>query len=203
MSRTPFPSYRSLLGASLGLGLMAALIAQTASPTANPGQKNKLDPERSAAAFRSLATVLRNPRCMNCHTKTNFPREGDDRHRHDQYVLRGPDNHGVVGMRCETCHRDANQPNEARGVPGAPGWALAPLSMAWEDLDDGQLADRLKDQTRNGARSLEALYDHMANDQLVGWGWNPGGSRKPVPMPREEFARLVREWIDAGAVSPK
>jgi len=136
---------------------------------------------------------------MNCHTATSFPRQGDDRRRHDQYVKRGPDDHGVPAMQCQTCHVDINQQN---GVPGAPGWALAPLSMAWEGLDDGQLADRLKDQKSNGSRALDDLYDHMANNELVGWAWKPGGNRAPPPMPREEFARLVREWIDTGAASP-
>ncbi len=185
--------YRTLFVASLGFGAATlALVAQTASPAPNA--------ERSAAAFRKLATVLRHPRCMNCHTATNFPRQGDDRHRHNQNVLRGPDDHGVPAMQCATCHGDINVES---GVPGAPGWALAPLSMAWEGLDDGQLADRLKDQNRNGPRSLDEIYDHIANNELVGWAWKPGGNRAPPPMPREEFARLVREWIDTGAVSPR
>ena len=202
MSRVPSYPYRFLLGVVLGLGMIAALIAQSSSSMRpNPAQEKKIDPERSAAAFRQLATVLRHPRCMNCHTATNFPRVGDDRHRHDQFVQRGPDDHGVFAMQCATCHQDINQ--QANGVPGAPGWALAPLSMAWEGLDDGQLADHLKDPKRNGSRALDDLYEHMANDELVGWAWKPGGSRKPPPMPREEFARLVREWIDTGAVSPK
>ena len=204
MSRAPSLSYRCLLGVALGLGMVAALIAQTASPmSSTPFQGKKIDPERSAAAFRQLATVLRHPRCMNCHTATQFPRQGDDRHRHDQNVQRGPDDHGVPAMQCETCHREINQKNEMHGVPGAPGWALAPLSMAWEGLDDGQLADQLKDQKRNGPRALDEIYDHMANNELVGWAWKPGGDREPPPMSREDFARLVREWIDTGAESPK
>ncbi len=159
------------------------------------------DAERSAAAFRQMATVLRHPRCMNCHTATNFPRQGDERRRHDQNVQRGPDDHGVFAMQCATCHQNINHTHS--GVPGAPGWGLAPLSMAWEGLSDEQLADQLKDHKRNGPRSLESLFEHMAHDELVGWAWNPGGNRKTPPISREEFARLVREWIDTGAVSPK
>ncbi len=195
-------SYRGLLGVFLGLGMIAAVIAQTAtSVSTDPTQPKKVDPERSMAAFRKLATVLRHPRCMNCHTATDFPRQGDDRRRHDLNVKRGPDDHGVFAMQCSTCHQEINQ--RTTGVPGAPGWALAPLSMAWEGLDDGQLADQLKDPKRNGSRALDDLYDHLANDELVGWAWKPGGNRQPPPLPREEFARLVREWIDTGAVSPR
>jgi hypothetical protein len=114
-------------------------------------------------------------------------------------VMRGVDDHGKPAMRCSSCHQAINQPN---GVPGAPNWGLAPLAMAWEGLDDHQLADALKDPAKNGRRSLEKLFDHMAHDELVGWGWQPGAHREPVPIPREVFARLVREWIDTGAVSP-
>jgi hypothetical protein len=193
-------SSRRLLGLCLGFGVVAGIVAQTTSSQSQlAGQAP--DPERSAAAFRQLATVLRHPRCMNCHTATQFPRQGDERRRHDQNVQRGPDDHGVFAMQCSTCHREINQ--RTTGVPGAPGWALAPLSMAWEELSDGQLADQLKDQQRNGRRSLDDIYDHIANDELVGWAWKPGGSRQPPPLAREEFARVVREWIDTGAVSPK
>ena len=89
----------------------------------------------------------------------------------------------------------------ALAAPAAAA-GLAPLSMAWEGLDDHQLAEALKDPARNGQRSLEQLYEHMAHDELVGWAWQPGGTRDPVPIPRDEFARHVREWIDTGAVSP-
>lgn len=143
--------------------------------------------------------MLRHPRCMNCHTATDFPRQGNDRHRHQQLVLRGKDNMGAPAMRCYTCHQDVNQLN---GVPGAPNWGLAPLTMAWEQLDDRQLAEAIKDPQKNGHRSLEQIYDHIAHDELVGWGWHPGVGRDPVPMPRDEVARLVREWIDTGAASP-
>jgi hypothetical protein len=35
-----------------------------------------------------MAEVPRHPRCMNCHTVTEFPRQGNDRHRHQQMVAR-------------------------------------------------------------------------------------------------------------------
>ncbi len=163
------------------------------------------DPVRSAAAFVELATVLRHPRCMNCHTVTEFPRQGNERRRHDMLVMRGADDHGAPAMRCNACHQNANQDN---GVPGAPNWGLAPLAMAWENLNDHQLAEVIKDPAKNGHRSLEQIYDHMAHDELVGWGWHPGARhdgqpRELPPMSREQFAKLVREWIDTGAVSPK
>jgi len=154
---------------------------------------------QSQAAFKAVAAVLRHPRCINCHTVTDFPRQGDVGRRHAQFVLRGPDNHGVAAMHCSSCHQDANQDN---GVPGAPHWALAPLSMGWEGLDDHGLAEALKDTAKNGGRSLEKLHEHMAHDPLVLWGWTPGGTRAPVPVSHAEFVRHLTEWIATGAVSP-
>lgn len=156
------------------------------------------DAARSAAAFRRVAEVLRHPRCMNCHPSGDFPRQGDERRRHDMGVVRGADDHGVVAMRCSTCHSDQNVDE----VPGAPSWGLAPLSMAWEGLSDAELADQLKDPRRNGGKTLEQIYEHMAHDKLVLWAWEPGAGRQPPPIGPQEFARLVREWIDHGAVSP-
>jgi hypothetical protein len=198
MKRPEFLWIGGAVAACLGFVTLTGLsfssaFAATRSATA------KMDTGRSQEAFRQIAAVLRHPRCMNCHTATEFPRQGNERRRHDMMVLRGPDDHGAPAMRCSSCHQSINQTN---GVPGAPNWGLAPLKMAWEGLNDQQLADALKDPARNGQRSLEQLYEHMAHDELVGWGWHPGASRDPVPIPRGEFAKLVRDWIDTGAVSP-
>lgn len=157
------------------------------------------DSARSIAAFKKMATVLRHPRCINCHTVTDFPRQGDAGTPHAMKVLRGPDNHGTPAMQCLSCHRDANQRN---GVPGAPHWGIAPLSQGWEGLDDHQLAEVLKDRGKNGDRTLDKLFEHMAHDQLVAWAWTPGGKRLTPPISHAEFADLVREWINHGAVSP-
>jgi mono/diheme cytochrome c family protein len=191
----------SNLVAALGAGLFAAAAVWSvefgmAAAAVSP------DPDvraRSQASFRTIATVLRDPRCMNCHTVTDFPRQGDDRHRHIMNVLRGTDNHGVPGQRCSTCHQGANQVN---GVPGAPKWGLAPLSMGWEGLDDHQLADAIKDPGRNGHRTLAQIQDHMAHDVLVSWAWNPGAGRRSPQISQAELGLLVQEWIDTGAVSP-
>ncbi len=141
--------------------------------------------------------MLRHPRCLNCHTTTSFPRQGDDRHPHANLVRRGPEDRGVPGMACGTCHQAENNP--ASGVPGRPGWRLAPLSMGWEGLADGDLCRVFKDPRRNGGRDLPALARHLAGDPLVAYGWDPGANRQPVPVPREELVRLMRTWTSAGA----
>jgi hypothetical protein len=46
------------------------------------------------------------------------------------------------------------------------------------------------------------MLEHNANDKLVGWGWDPGVGRTPVPIPRAEFVARFRTWMDAGAPCP-
>ena len=87
------------------------------------------DSARSAVLFVRLAPVLQHPRCINCHISTDFPRQGDDGHRHIMQVRRGPADSGVAALPCRTCHQPQNSP---AGVPGVEGWHLAPLRMAWE-----------------------------------------------------------------------
>ncbi|MGH8606875.1 MAG: hypothetical protein ACREX9_05505 [Gammaproteobacteria bacterium] len=43
--------------------------------------------------------------------------------------------------------------------PGTPNWHLAPLSMAWENLSQGELC-RAHSTSRNGNKDLKAI-DHM------------------------------------------
>ena len=46
----------------------------------------------------------------------------------------------------------------------------------------------------------KALDEHMAENSLVGWGWNPGAGREPVPSTQEVFGELIRRWVADGAV---
>lgn len=190
----------SLSRTQLAVGTFLLSAASVALVThAAEAPKNSADRARSQAAFQQVASVLRHPRCINCHTATNFPRQGSEGKRHAMNVVRGPDDHGAPAMKCSSCHQNVNQQN---GVPGAPNWGLAPLSMAWEGLDDRQLAEALKDPAKNGKRSLEQIFEHNVHDELVGWAWNPGAGRDTPALSREEFGRALRTWIDTGAVLP-
>ena len=84
---------------------------------------------RSKALFLEASRVLTHPRCINCHPAGDVPHQGMDLALHDPPVQRGPADRGVVGMECASCHQDRNQPYTR--VPGAPGWHVAPLEMAW------------------------------------------------------------------------
>jgi hypothetical protein len=148
-------------------------------------------------AFAEIAKVLQHPRCLNCHVLGDTPKQGDDRHDHMPPVKRGPDGRGS-GLTCNTCHQPLNGPV----APGAPDWHLAPLNMAWEGLSVGDLCRAVIDPVKNGGRDLDALAVHMTTDPLVQWGWNPGGTRKPVPISKEDFAQLVNAWVDRGGACP-
>jgi hypothetical protein len=89
------------------------------------------------------------------------------------------------------------------GVPGNPKWALAPAEMAWQGKTLGQICEQIKDKSRNGGKDMAALVHHMAEDDLVGWGWHPGGHRTPAPGSQMQFGELIKAWADAGASCPK
>jgi hypothetical protein len=160
------------------------------------------DPVAAAAAFEALAPALRNPRCMNCHSTGDYPRQGNDSHRHTMDVRRGPDGDGVNAVKCSTCHQDHNTVG-AHTPPGAPDWHLPSpaMPMIWEGLTDRGLCELLKDPKQNGNRTVAQIVEHMSTP-LVLWGWHPGDGRTPIPMPQKEFLAKVSEWATNGATCP-
>ena len=158
------------------------------------------DQQRSLALFEEAGKVITHARCVNCHPAGDRPAQGDDRRPHMPLVVRGVDNFGAVGMRCTTCHGPANF--DAGGIPGHPEWHVAPIEMAWVGKSLGEICRQIKDPQRNGGKSMEELIHHMAEDSLVGWGWNPGVGREPAPGTQKEFGELIKAWSDTGAVCP-
>jgi cytochrome c5 len=180
-------------------------------PVAGAPQKSSITPvygaalrddAASAAAFESMVKVLHNARCMNCHSKGDFPRQGDDEHPHIMNVRRGAEGDGVAGVKCNTCHQDHNLVGE-HTPPGAPGWHLPSpeMPMIWEGLTDAQLCELFKDPARNGHRTVAAIVEHM-HTPLVLWGWNPGKGRTPISVSQNEFLAEVNEWASKGAACP-
>ena len=80
-----------------------------------------------------------------------------------------------------------------------PPWGLPPVETAWEGKSIGDICRQIKDPARNGGRNLALLHDHIANDDLVGWGWQPGTGRQPAPGTQKQLGDLVQAWIDTGA----
>jgi hypothetical protein len=156
--------------------------------------------QRSRALFAEASRVLLHPRCVNCHPAGDVPHQGAEMVLHDPPVERGPDDRGVVGMECTSCHQDRNQ--ALARVPGAPGWHLAPIEMAWVGKSAGEVCAQMKDPARNGGKTLAQIVEHNAHDELVAWGWAPGADREPVPGTQAQFGALVAAWVDTGAECP-
>src|SRR5258708_9927802 len=80
---------KSLLLVFLAAVMMLGLIAMAAAKS-GPAAKG------DASSFTALLPVLKHPRCMNCHSTGDFPRQGDDGHQHAMDVRRGAEGHGVT-----------------------------------------------------------------------------------------------------------
>ena len=162
--------------------------------------------KRSSALFTEAAKVITHPRCMNCHPADDDPRQGNDMHIHVPPATRGAAGLGISGNTCQACHTEANYTLLARAsyqsIPGHPRWALAPLEMAWQGKSLTEICEQIKDPKRNGNKTLEMLHEHMARDELVGWGWNPGVGREPAPGDQKAFGELIHAWIETGAECP-
>jgi hypothetical protein len=161
------------------------------------------DAAASKAAFQQVYRVLVSPRCQNCHPAGDGPLQGDDSHVHIQNVKRGADGHGVYGMRCDTCHQTVNLPG-AHMPPGNPKWALPSpeQKMVFVGRKPGELCRQIKDPKQNGNRNLQQIFHHIADDDLVGWGWNPGEGRTLPPLTRPETVAQLKIWIEGGAACP-
>jgi hypothetical protein len=186
--------------AILAIALVIFAITNLHGASANP----KPDAAASAKAFLEIHKVFTSPRCQNCHPAGDAPLQGDDSHVHLQNVKRGKDGHGVSAMRCETCHQTTNLAGD-HVPPGNPKWGLPSPEhkMVFVGRTPAELCRQLKDPKQTGGRSLQQLLEHVANDELVGWGWNPGDGRAPPPLSRSDTVAQMKIWIDGGAACPE
>jgi hypothetical protein len=165
---------------------------------------------RGEQAFDQMYSVLTHPRCINCHTATNSPDQGDERHRHFANVVRGPEGKGVAALQCITCHQEKNA--DSTGVPGEHNWHLAPLSMRWQDENGNifskkQLYQALVDRSKNGNLDCPKLLKHHEEEPLVHWGFAPGVGidgkpRSLPPLTHKQFVEATRVWVEAGMPAP-
>lgn len=158
----------------------------------------------AAAPFDTVARVLLHPRCRNCHPNGDRPLQHDDGRIHAQEVGRRAT---ALGLDCGACHGSQMPPEPIAGPhvpPGAPNWKLPPEAtpMVFEGRTPAQLCRQLKDPAQTGGKDLAALLHHVEDDELVGYGWDPGEGRTAVPIPRKEFVAAFKAWIDAGAPCP-
>jgi len=188
---------------SITVSLIALSIYCVRNTMATGNQAAPRNDAAAAEAFETIIPVLHHPRCMNCHSTGDFPRQGDDGHPHEMNVRRGPLGQGVTAQKCSTCHQDHNLPG-ADMPPGAPDWHLptAATPMIWEGLTSGQLCELFKDRRQNGNRDVREIIEHMETP-LVKWGWDPGEGRAAISsMTHAEFMTKVKEWVSNGAACP-
>jgi hypothetical protein len=183
-------------------GIAAVVALAACSLAAQPPAKP--DATASRAAFLQVYRVLTSPRCQNCHPAGDAPLQGDDSHVHLQNIKRGADGHGVTAMRCDTCHQTVNPAGEHM-PPGNPKWALPPpeQKMVFVGRSPAELCRQIKDPKQNGGRSMEKLLDHVANDDLVGWGWKPADGRSLPPLSRPDTVAQMKIWMAGGAACPE
>lgn len=186
----------ALIGSVSSSAQTPAPNASLQSPSAFASISNPA--ERSQAIFAEAAKVLTHPRCMNCHPASDRPLQGNDKHPHEPLVTRE--------TTCMTCHTERNftllERASYRSIPGHPRWMVAPIEMAWEGKSIGDICRQIKDPNRNGGRDLARLHEHLAHDDLVAWGWQPGPGRDPAPGSQAVLGELIQAWIDTGAQCP-
>lgn len=186
----------------LPIVIAAALaLVTTGANEPTPGQSPTA--EEGKRAFVEVARVLQSPRCMNCHPAGDAPLQTDQSRPHAMNVSRAS---VEAGLACATCHRDRN--SEALGIkggpPGAPRWGLPAKDMplVFEKVPLTALCEQLKDPARNGHKDHEALLEHVTEDPLVLWGWNPGGKRTLPPLSHPAFVAAFKTWLGAGTPCP-
>lgn len=199
-----------LLISAFSCAFGTSMIVSSALGQARDARHSTASRAQGLAAWEQVYSVLTHPRCINCHTATDYPQQGDGRQRHFANVVRGPKGEGVPGLNCASCHQETNA--DSTGVPGAHNWHLAPPSMAWQDRNDQPLSSArvcrvLTDRSKNHDMDGPALLKHHAEDKLVGWAWEPGrdisGAQRTLPpLSRPEFSEATRRWVEAGMPCP-
>lgn len=192
--------------------------AAPAKPAPAPAAAPAAPPPRAAApapapsgdavaagqrAFVQIAAVLQSPRCRNCHPSGDAPLQTDAGRPHAMNISRKS---VEAGLLCSTCHQERNSDilGILGGPPGAPRWNLPPKEtpMVFEGLSVHALCEQLKDPARNGKRTLAALHEHIAHDELVLWGWSPGGKRTLPPLSHEQFVAAFTTWVASNGACP-
>src|SRR5215472_19241611 len=113
------------MNVKLLFGCCTALVVAGTLVAAAGSEETQKTKGADGGLFGALVPVLRHPRCLNCHSSGDFPRQGDDGHAHAMNVRRGANGLGVTAEKCSTCHQDHNLAGPHM-PPGAPGWRLPP-----------------------------------------------------------------------------
>lgn len=164
-------------------------------------------------AWGRIEEVVSHPRCANCHVgPDNVPMWSgpsfDETRPHGMNINAGESRIGAESLMCSTCHMTSSAPNDTPHAPPhvALPWQLAPVDFVWFGKSGSELCSQLKDPERNGGRDAAGLIDHLKEDAshlgFVQWGWNPGGTREPVPGTLDEHIQDIALWGAAGQPCP-
>lgn len=157
-------------------------------------------------AYKTMMRVISHPRCVNCHPNDAIPKRGMEGTPHPFGRDGETSDLSFEVLLCASCHKEKN--DDFAGQPGAPHWALAPRSMAWEGLSNAEIAASILNTENNGNRSHEEILKHLTEDELVLWAFEPGlhpdgTPREKPPVSEEDFVAAVKTWFEHGAVIPK
>lgn len=190
---------------AVALVLSASLTACDAEDPASPIPPPTTQEIAAARdAWSDVYSVLTHPRCMNCHPSGDAPLQTDDSTVHKWGVNRDAI---ADGLQCNACHQAENAEayGLAEGPPGAPNWHFPPADtpMIFQGRDPAALCAQFHDEQATGGRDLDALLEHVNNESLVLWAWNPGGDRTTPPLTHDAFLEAFAIWVRGGGACPE
>lgn len=198
--RTSKSKHRIATSASLFLLLAGAALAQTASIV--PPEEGSVTRQEGLEAWSRIFEVVSHPRCSNCHVGAenrpiwSGPSYGKTRF-HGMNINAGESRIGAETIICSTCHTAQNT-QLPHAAPGNEVWHLPPVEMEWHGKPSTAVCNQLRDPQRNGDRTFMELAEHVARDELVHWGWQPGPGRQPAPYSIQQHTDDMLLWGAAG-----
>jgi hypothetical protein len=184
------PPRQRLLRRGLATCLLNALTAVPILAQASAGseavcRESDNQFQKASTIFAQIATVFRNPRCINCHGGLN---------------QRDHPGSNFEPNECQSCHQ--------------PGWtSLAPPQMSFVGKSDQQLCMLLKDNLGSGRLVVGHFLNDNGGNPFIGFAF--AGTRalndtgqdlvlhppyKPEPITsisRPGFVQLARDWVNA------
>ena len=171
-------------------------------------EEGSVTQEKGLEHWSKIYEVFSHPRCANCHVDEagvpvwSGPSYGDTPRAHGMNVKAGESRMGLETIPCTTCHTE-NNGNIEHAPPGAHVWKLPPPEMVWYEKTSAEICAQIKDPARNGERTMKDIAEHVANDELVHWGWEPGPGREPAPYSAEITVMDILAWTAAGNPCPQ
>jgi hypothetical protein len=195
---------------SLTIGL-AAFFAEWLLLTSPGGSQTLIleDTNTGLEEWRRIESVLTHPRCLNCHSVTEYPRQGDDRRQHGLGVRRGPNGYGsraeMPNLPSEWESGGLWHPWRKELAYGATRPRLG--ERAGQARPWGAICATLKQPGEDGEPDYERLIEYVQLAPFVLWAWEPGTQpdgmmRTPPPLPHDAFVEAIKRWISAGAPCP-